>query len=196
MNANMMRDLAIATLTTPAVAAGQLLSMRIPRAFLWMSLALMAILNAVAYGFAIVINPPLQGQTVFLPSPFAYAVIAGCGLFALVWAVFKVGQWMGGSGSIDDVLVLVCWMQFLRVIAQFATTVLLMVSSALSLLASMAIFVIGFWISLHFINEGHRLGSLGKAAGVLIGAGLVTAMGVSVLLSLVAAPFIGALGNV
>ncbi len=188
--------MAVLTLKTPALAAHQLMSQQVPRQFLWLALALMGVLNALVYAAAVVIRPPVPTQVMFLPSPFVYLVIVSAGLFALVWAIYLVGRWMGGTGSLDDVLVLVTWMQALRVAAQAGMMVVMLLSSILSLMASFAVFVLGIWIGLHFVNEGHRLGSMGRAAGVLVGAGMVTLMGVSLLLSLVALPFIGGVGDV
>lgn len=196
MTPQSLRDLAILTLKTPSEAALTVMAAGLPARFLWLALSLMAVLNALIYAVAMVIRPPLEGEVIFLPSPMIYFAIVAVGLYALVWSLYLVGRWMGGAGALRDLLALVVWMQALRVVAQAAIMVLSMISASLSMIGSMAIFVLGIWIGLHFVNQGHRLGSLGRAAGVLIAAGLATLMGVSLVLSLVAAPFVGATTNV
>ena len=196
----MTRDELIAmgvlTIKTPALAAHQLMALQVPRRVLWLALALMAVLNALIYAAVTVARPPVPAQVAFFPSPFVYLVIISLGLFALVWTIYLVGRWMGGTGSLDEVLVLLTWMQALRVVSQMAMMVVMMFSSILSLMASFTVFILGIWIGLHFVNEGHRLGSMSRAAGVLVGAGVVTLMGVSFLLSLVALPFVGGMSDV
>lgn len=188
-----LRDLALMTLRTPGDAARVLLGYGIPVQALWLTLALMAVLNAGLYGASLVLNPPPADvpMMITLPSPLAYLLLLVVGLFGLVGAIFRVGLVIGGSGSLRDVLILITWMQILRFAAQLVMLVTAVILPALSALMSLAVFGFGLWIALHFIKEAHRLPSLSSAAGVMIISGLVTLIAVAVVMAVVAPPMIG-----
>lgn len=192
------RYLAVLSVRDPAQAArGVLAAAPFPTRFLWGALALMAVLNALLFGVTMVLTPPPAGApTIFLPSPIGYLVIVGLGLIGMVLSVFQVGRWLGGTATLTEVLTLITWLQVLRLIVQVAAVVLSIASSLLALMLSVAASVLGLWIALHFINEAHRLGSLGRAAVVMVAAGIATLFLVSVLITLIAAPFIGIPNNV
>ena len=197
MSQIVLKDLAIQTIRTPELAARVLLGLNVPTQTLWMALILMAVLNALLYGFAMVMTPVPEGAPFFaLPSPFVFFALVALGLVAMVWALTQIGRWMGGQGSLRDVLILFTWLQFLRIMAQAAAVLVSFASGILSMMASTGIFVVGVWIGLHFVNEGHRLGSLGKAAGVLIAAGVVALMLISIVMTAMAGPMIGELSDV
>jgi hypothetical protein len=67
---------------------------------------------------------------------------------------------------------------------------LLLSLPALAGILMIAASLIGIWIMAHFVNEAHRLDSLGRAFGVLIAAFLAMVLGVSALLSVVGIGFI------
>lgn len=197
MSQPVLKDLAIQTIRTPELAARVLLGLNLPMQTLWMALILMAVLNALLYGFAMVMTPVPEGAPIFvLPGPFVFFALVALGLVAMVWALTQIGRWMGGQGSLRDVLILFTWLQFLRIMAQAAAVLVSFASGILSMMASTGIFVVGVWIGLHFVNEGHRLGSLGKAAGVLIAAGVVVLMLMSIVMTALAGPMIGELSDV
>lgn len=197
MSQIVLKDLAVQTIRTPDLAARVLLGLNVPTQTLWMALTLTGLLNALLFGVAMVMTPLPEGAPLFaLPSPFQFFVLVTLGLVTMVWALTQIGRWMGGQGSLRDVLILFTWLQFLRIVAQGAVVLLSFASGLLSMMASTGIFVVGVWIGLHFVNEGHRLGSLGKAAGLLISAGVVALMLISIVMTTMAGPMIGELSDV
>lgn len=197
MIADNWRTLAITSVTDPASAAQVLLRLNPGRDVLWLGLALAVVLNTMLYALSQLIPGYSQTPMPGMPSSaIGYGGIVGGGLILTIFAVYRVGRMMGGQGSFDDVMILMVWMQFLRVAAQFAALVLALTVPFLSVLLVFVATIIGVFIFLHFINQAHRLGSLWNAAGVLIASVFAMAIALIILLSLVGGPIPGAYPNV
>lgn len=187
-----LRDLAVLTVTDPADAARRVLALSLPREVLWTGLVLAVILNTLLYGLSGMLLPARDDTPALLNlSPAIYLIVLGGGLFLTVHAIHKVGRLMGGQGSLDDVLSLFVWLQFLRVALQAATVVLALVAPVLSLLLVFAASLVVIYIMLHFVDQAHRLQSLARAAGVLIGAAFAIAFALYFLLLFLGAAFAG-----
>ena len=183
------KSLAMRTLKDPAGAARDLIGLGLPRSALWTALALVASLQALLFGLSTMLFPldlPMQGVLTTPISFFGLVLIAlVLSVYGLVWA----GRLMGGEGDLAGVLVLVVWIQMLRVLVQAAALVLTLIMPMLSLLLSLAATIAGIYILLNFVNQVHGLGSLARAFGVLVGAFLIMVFGLSVLLSVIGIPF-------
>lgn len=187
------RSLAVLSVTRPAEAAQQLMSLELSREVLWLALALAVVLNTTIHALSGLIFGPITMPLAGLPdSVVAYAALVGVGLLLTIFAIYRVGRMLGGQGSFDDVMVLMVWMQFLRVAVQAAALVLAMTIPILSALLVLAATFIGLFIFLHFIDQAHRLGSLMRAAGVMIASIFAIAISLLILLSLLGGPMTGA----
>ncbi|MEY8841554.1 Yip1 family protein [Cribrihabitans sp. XS_ASV171] len=192
MNFAHWRTLAVTTVTDPAAAARQIMSMDIPREALWVALALAVVLNTTIQAAMNLAFPPTEGMLPGMgPGLGAYAAIVGGGLILTIVAIHRVGRWMGGQGSFTDIMALMVWMQFLRVFVQAAGFVLLLVVPILSALLALAASLIGLYIFLNFIDQAHRLGSIWRAAGVLIVSVFAIVFALFILLSIAGAPLTG-----
>ncbi|WP_101069135.1 Yip1 family protein [Roseovarius salinarum] len=184
-------DLTRQTLLAPAGAARRLIDMGLPVRTLWMALALMTVLNAIVYSASLQIAPPAPEAGAMMPaaltSPLLFAVFLGGALVITVIALHGVGRGLDGQGSLADILVLITWLQGLRLALQVVSGVLMMAAPGLGALLVVVASVWGLYILVAFINEAHRFGSLLKAAAVL----LVTAIALVAGLSL----FIAVLGT-
>lgn len=200
MNGPMTRhdwqQLAITSIKEPASAARTLLAMGFNPASLWTLLLLVAVGNSFLFTLSNMAFPtpsPLPG---LFTSPLVYFAIVAGGLALTALSIVWIGRLMGGKGGLADVLVLVVWLQILRLVVQAVALVLMFVVPVLSALLVLAAGLIGIYMLVHFINQAHRLESLGKAVMVLIGSVLAIVVGLSVILSLVGAPFVGSPVNV
>lgn len=189
-----LKDLVVASVQDPATVARQLIALNIDRGTLWLALFLMAVLNTLLQG---VTNQLVPGSP--LPEPFAipavYFFFVAGGLVLIVLTIFWAGRAFGGQGRMEDVMVVVAWLQFLRVLVQAAALVLLLTIPVLSMILVLAAAFVGIWILVHFVDQAHQFNSVGKAAGVLIAAFVGMVVGVSILLSLIGVSALGA-GNV
>ncbi|MDK3072708.1 Yip1 family protein [Sedimentitalea sp. JM2-8] len=186
-----LRQLAILSIKDPAQAARMLLTAEPAREALWTALAVVAVLNAILFTLSnmLVSGPvPLPGM---LSAPVVYCLLVAGGLILTIHALFWSGRVLGGTGTIDDIMTVVLWLQALRLVAQVAVMVLLLFMPLFSALLVFAVSLYGLYMLLHFINQAHRLDSLGRSAGVLVGAMLAIVLGLTLLLSLFGGSIIG-----
>ncbi|MCE8008247.1 Yip1 family protein [Aestuariivita sp.] len=187
-----LKDLAILSIKDPALAARELIALKLDRGTLWTGLFLMVVLNTLLHSLTNILVPgpsPLPGV---FDVPAIYLMFVGGGLVLIVLMVFWTGRTFGGTGQMEDVMVVLVWLQFLRVIVQAAALLLLLTIPVLSMLLVLAAGFIGLWMLVHFVNEAHGFGSLGKSAGVLVAAFVGMVVGVSILLSLIGVSAVGA----
>lgn len=190
------RQLAITSITKPDHAAPVLMAMRFPTQALWSALVLVAIGNVVLFTLSDLMFPGPSPLPVFFSVPLIYFAIVAGGLSLTVLSLFWTGKVMGGTGALADVLVLIVWMQALRVLVQAAALILMLVAPILSALLAFASALVGVYMFVHFINQAHRFNSVGRSAVVLIVSFLVIVVGLSVIITLFGGVFVGSTLNV
>ena len=89
-------------------------------------------------------------------------------LGALIFAVTASGRAFEGNARVENVAVLVIWLQGLRAALQVIVLLLAPVSLFVSGLIVTASTIVGLWIFVHFIDVVHGLGSMLKAGVVLL----------------------------
>lgn len=184
-------DLAMLTIKNPAKAARQLIDMHIPRKILWMVLFLVTICNTILFTFSDFLAPDPTPLSMLISTPFMMLVMITGGLILTVYSIYWSGRLMGGKGTIDRVMVLIVWLQALRLVVQAAALILVLTIPLLSALLVLVAVVFWLYVLVHFVNQAHQLGSMGRAAGVLIMSMIIPALGLAVLLSLIGLPFTG-----
>lgn len=190
------KDLVRKTLFQPNEAARELIEMRLPRQGLWMALALLSILNSIVYSLSQQLNPPTDPSVALMPpafhSPILFALFLFGALAITVIALHYVGQGLGGApGSMDDILVLLTWLQVLRLLVQVGVLLLVLVAPVLGAIAVIVAAVWGIYILICFVDAAHRFGNMFKAAGVIILSLVAMAVGLSAFLSLVGVVVMG-----
>ncbi|AVO39222.1 YIP1 family protein [Pukyongiella litopenaei] len=196
MTIAVLRNLIVETLRDPARTARYLMSLRIAPEALWTGLGLVAVLNTLLFSLSDMLVPgpaPLPGV---FASPIVYFLLVAAALVLTVYALFWTGRLFGGTGGVDQILVLIVWLQSLRLLVQVITLVLALTIPALSLLVVLFAAVAGLYITLHFVNEAHRLGSLFRSSGVLVATALAIVLGLSLVLSLIGGPVLGVAAHV
>jgi len=141
----------------------------------------------------------MPGPAMVMPlfqSPFFYLGMVSVGLVLTVVAIYWAGRVLGGRGTLGDVLVVVLWLQVLRVLVQVVTLVLSLTIPMLAMLLVLAATVLGIYILLHFVDQAHRLNSLPRTGGVLILSFVLMAVALSVLLALFGGMISGDLSHV
>jgi hypothetical protein len=179
------KELAIETLRAPLTAAQRLMALNLDTSTLWLALFLMAVLNTILFTLSNMVMP-IDGQLpAALKSPVVYLMIVAGGLVLTAFALFWTGGALGGQGRLEDMLVLLVWLQSLRVLGQGITLVLMMISPGLAGLMILFIGLAGLWILINFIQAAHGFQTPWHAAGVLVAAMVALVLGLSVLLSLI-----------
>lgn len=179
-----LRNLALLSVTDPASAARQLMDMRVSRSILWPALFLVAVLNTILFTISDLLVPgPTPLGTLFNTPFMVFGMVAG-GLVLTVYSIFWTGRLMGGKAAIDDVMVLIVWLQFLRLTVQAAVLILVITIPLISALLVIVTMVMGLYILLHFVKQAHQLTSLGYAAGVAVVSMLLPVLGLAFLFAL------------
>lgn len=190
------RALTVLSVRDPAAAARTLMALDVPRGALWSALILMAAIQALIYGISDFLLPTPEPYAQVYGPPLQFFGILIVGLVLLTHSIRFFGRIFGGTGRIEDVLLVMNWLMVLRSVVQVAALVLVMAVPGLAMVLLMAASLIGFYIMLHFINQAHHLGSLWRAFFVLITASFVAGIVLSFLLMLAGMHPAGYTGNV
>ncbi|MDZ7711327.1 MAG: YIP1 family protein [Roseovarius sp.] len=176
------------TLFEPREAARVLMAMRLPQEVLWQALALMSVLYTIVYTLSLRMTGPVDASEMLMPAVFQAPVILALALFGglalTVIAVRAIGQAIGGTGETADVLVLITWLQVLRLMVQVGVLVLALGSPPLAGMAAIVVAVWGLYIFINFVDAAHGFENRLKAFGAIILSVFAMVMGLSAILSL------------
>jgi Yip1 domain len=196
MNLKYWTELAIMSVRDPAGAARILIGLAFDIKSLWRALVVVAIGNTLLYSLSIAMFPNTTPLMHFLNTPFVYFAVVAVGLTLTSVSITWVGRRMGGTGRLADIMVLIVWMQALRLVVQVAVLVLVFVLPTLSALLVMAAGLIGIYMLVNFIAQAHGFQSNARAAVVLIASMLAIVVGLTIILSLLGGVETGTLPNV
>nr|WP_255553702.1 Yip1 family protein [Maritimibacter sp. DP1N21-5] len=169
----------------PRKVARDLFDEGYPRNTLWALLALILVLGAmlgVISGMIFPVAPELQGTIIANPMmvAIAEASIAVLTTFFIYW----VSRAAGGQGRFEDGLITVIWVNFVLLIVQTGVLLFTLVAPGLAVLLWIGGSFAGVWIMSHFIAEAHGFASAGKVFLGIIMTGLVAALVLSIILTL------------
>ncbi|WP_300547073.1 Yip1 family protein [Roseovarius sp.] len=190
------KALLVQTLIAPRSAAHALIALNLPRQWLWMALALMSVLNSIVYSVTLRLNPTNDPMaTAMMPpafhSPVLFTMFLFTALALTVLTLYWIGKSLGGKARLDDVLVLICWLQVLRLILQLVVAVLMIAAPALGALLIFIASLWGIFILIGFVDAAHRFDNFFKAAGVIVLAMVAMAVGLTVVLSVISVAVMG-----
>lgn len=174
--------LALQTVTNPREVAALLLSIRPRREALWTAFALVVVLNAMVFSGSLLLDP--TGVPSLLSNPVILLVLQGGALAGVILALTWTGRLFGGKARIEEIALLMIWMQGLRILIQGAMLLVIPISLTLAGLVTMAATALGVWIAVNFLDEAHGLGGPLRALAVLVLGMFAMAFAVSLLLTL------------
>ncbi len=189
-------NLAWNSLVAPRDVARLLLSMRLSHEALLLSFALVVVLNALVFGLSVLATPTLPDQALAITSPVILMVMLGGVLGVTTVGLTWMGRALGGTGRIEDVGVLLIWMQALRILVQLVMLVVMPISAGLAALVVFGATAAGVYILVHFLDEAHSFGSLRRALLVLLLGVTGAVLGIALFLSLIGATTMGLNGYV
>jgi hypothetical protein len=179
---NNLLSLVLQTIKAPQEGASTVLALGLPRDILVQLLSLVVVLSVIAGQLGVFAlgggfeDGAMTGP--FIMSPLVATFIQFALLIVLVTCVHVIGRALGGTGSFEEALALVTWLQFILLclqVIQFVALILFPMLGALIGLASIGLFL---WLLVNFVAVIHGFASLGLVfAGVLISAfGVLFAM--------------------
>ena len=189
-------DLALLTLKDPKAAADIILSWRLSKEAIWTAIALVSVVITLFSTLSNIIMPVPTPLAVIVSNPFIYFVVAAGGFIATVYSVYWAGRFLGGQGQINDLMVLLLWLQALRAVAQVVIIVAMILAPVLASFLVLFVAVATLWIFVQFINAGLRLNSMLKALAALVIGAVALIVASSFLLSLLGVSALGVSSNV
>ena len=192
------------SLRNPSIAARFVISSGLQRDALWSLLLLVSVANATLVWVSNALTGPTPEQLAQMPiqspaiifSPlFAFVFLAGA-LVITVHVLHWLGTAIGGTGSLDNMLAVLVWLQGLRVLAQVILLVLMLAVPSIAGLFGLAVAILSIWLLVHFVNEATGLGSLFKTVGVLLSAMVGIILGLSFILTITGLATMGIDANV
>ncbi len=180
------------TIRDPSRAASILRQIHMDRQVSWMILLLAITLNTLTYFASIaLLGVPAELAFPLLTKPYLVFLMLGITTVIFVFAFYWVGRALEGKATFDTILLMVGWLQYMRLAIQVGSLVLMLVSPGISQIFVMAAGIYGLWVVVNFLKQAHGFETLGKAVAVLIFSALGMTVGLSVLLSLFATTVIG-----
>jgi hypothetical protein len=192
MNLNLAQLLAMArdTVRAPREGAAAIMRMGFAPAVGWLALLLMAVASTLLTHISFAIMPPTVQDfwSTAMTSPVRTAILQWVVLLVSVHAIHKVGRLRGGTGSLDQAVILVAWLQFILLCVQIAQLFTQMFVPPLADILGLLGLVLFFWLLTNFVAELHGFKSLALTFIAI----LITVFTAAILLVLVFALLFGA----
>ena len=176
--------LTMLTVQSPRAGAEAVLTMNYPRELLWVLLGLATILSVLMVQLMRFAFPQPEDAAALMPfqsSPVLFALIMWGSLVLMVFCVYYIGRAFGGTGSFQDSLTVVIWLQFLLMVSQVLQFVLAIISMGFAALLGIAFLFYWIWIFTTFVAVLHAF----ENRAVVLGGMFAAMMGVMVGLSLI-----------
>jgi hypothetical protein len=175
------------TLATPQEGLRQVLDWRLDRGSLWAAAVVVVIISVLLNGLLVVIKPELLAGPQMIPtSPFIQALVVWGGMILTVYGTHYIGKMFGGTGSFDQSLCGVIWLQTVLLVFQVGQVVLLTVSEGVGAMASIGLFVYTVWLFVNFVAVIHGFKSLWMVFVGFIGSSIGVGFGLLILFSIIA----------
>lgn len=129
-------------------------------------------------------------------SPLVTGALSSLFGLAFAYLVHRVGQRMGGTGSLPQVMSVMAALQIALTVLSFAAVFADLVLPLFGLLLSILVIYVSLRGLGHAVKEGHQLTSMGASIGVILGAIVLLFMGLFVLMFFVVLLGLGPTGVV
>lgn len=175
------------TITNPREGAEEVLALGVPRQALWTILLLVLVLSIILGQITTLLVAAATGTEVTGPlaSPIVTGVMQLALLLMTIFAIFYIGRGFGGTGSLDEAILLVAWLQFIMVCVQVVQTGLMLFMPPLASLVGIVGLVLFMWLLTNFVAVIHGFRSLGQVFVMILVSMFVLAFVLSILLTLV-----------
>ncbi|HEY0275027.1 MAG TPA: YIP1 family protein [Paenirhodobacter sp.] len=178
MNMSDLRAFVLMSLRDPQQAARALLALNLPMPARWMAVGAVVALSAT---LGTVAELAFMAVTRSGGAPAAAPLVMAALQFGLVlygaWAMGFFGRIMGGRGGFADALILVTWIEAVLLLAQILQLVLMLVVPALSVIGSIGLILLLFWLLINFtaaLNGFTNIAKVGiSVVAIFVGSGIL-----------------------
>jgi hypothetical protein len=172
------------TLANPAAAMGQLLAQHLPLGASVRMLVLGAVLSTLSTCLALIVQPfpDAQVNALVLNYPLIFAISGTLAAGLLAFSLYRLGAAFGGQGDLAGACLLMGWLQVVMVVLQLAELLAIMLLPAvIGVIVSVAALGVVIWVAIGMTGALHRFANTGLAVGTLIGAFVLTILGMALL---------------
>ncbi|SPF80667.1 YIP1 family protein [Pseudoprimorskyibacter insulae] len=161
-----MQARVIQSVQAPRAVADWLIRLQLPRNTVLLAFALVVVLNTLLTGITL-LGDPMAALAGPLAAPWVMAVVFALMVLIFAACIASIGRMMGGQGRFDQILLMLTWMQALRILVQIAVLIVAFISPGLALIGAFVASLLGIWIFLNLVDVVHAFGSLLKTLGVV-----------------------------
>lgn len=185
---------AINTVRDPQKGAQWVMSSTMTRAQRWETLVLVLVCSIILVEITLLIsgasNEVFLGGAALLNPLVSGSVQLGF-LVVMVYGVYFIGRRMGGTGSLDNTILLIAWSEFVMACLQVIQMVAILVMPYIAALIGIASVVLFFWLLTNFVKELHGFKSRGNVFIAILGSMFGFVIFLLVVLSVVGFQFSG-----
>jgi len=163
-----LQGLAGTTLTDPRAAAFELMALGLPRAALWPLLALVVIASTLLSSGLNLVSPADGPMAGLLARPFLSAGLTFAGLAAVIFGLHWTGRMLGGDGRLDEMVLVMSWLQFMLFLGQIAILLVALVVPPLGAFLFLGYLGFSIWMAIAFVDAVHRFDNYFKSFGVIL----------------------------
>ena len=177
--------LALQTIRRPREVCAYLTGLRLPRDVLWLVLATVTVVSVlVGQVTALLLVPGADTiDGLFLANPLMMAAIQAVVMIITVFAILWIGGAMGGKAGLNDILVVLAWLQAVMILVQLVQTVALLVAPILAEIVTLIGLGLFLWLFTTSIAAIHKFENLALVFVMIV----VSTLGISFALTLVLA---------
>lgn len=185
------------SVSDPRAVARQLMAFAFSKEQMWTALVALCALNAVLFSLPFALDPASNASLPpVMRQPFIFAFASFASAAITVFGLYWTGRAMGGGGTLEDMLVVMVWLQFLQVALQAIVLLMTFILPAVAGLIGLLALPLGLWICVNFVDCVHGFDSLLKALAVMILWVVGLVLGLSMLLALLGVSAAGVNGYV
>jgi hypothetical protein len=164
--------------------ATEVLSLGVPREALWPALALVVTLSILLAQIASLLTTGNPGAMMPV-GPLAMSFVQLLLLVVMVFAIYWIGRSMGGTGSFEETILLVAWLQFIMVCLQVVQTVALLLLPFVAGIIGLLALGLFLWLLTNFVAVLHGFASLLQVFVMILVSAFGIAFGLSIILTMI-----------
>jgi hypothetical protein len=171
------------SITNPREGAEEVLSLGVPRSALWTLLLLVVVLSSILGQITTFLLAGISGAELsgLFAMPIATGVIQFVVLVGTVYAIHFIGRSFGGTGTLDEALLLIAWLQFVMVCIQVVQSLFMVIAPPIGSVIGIVALALFMWLLTNFVAVIHGFRSLGQVFTMI----LLSLFGIAFILSII-----------
>ncbi|MEY8882554.1 YIP1 family protein [Donghicola sp. XS_ASV15] len=165
LNVSTIWQLILATLRDPDAVAESLLGMRLQPLAVWHIFGLTVIASVLMFFGTEVLLPSGLGTMV---PPFMLTVVMGANLAVMSFAMLASGRALEGAARLDQVVLLMSWVQTMLIALQIPQSVLALAFPSIGPLFAFVVIGYALWLTTRFIKVAHGFETAGRAVATVV----------------------------